>query len=147
MISGHIPGEALCRDCGVDLDPGVDGRAEYFYLVKDRVWQRAGMSVRRTSFLCVGCLENRLGRELAGEDFQLGEAANWPHPADSGRLATRKALIVRPAGADFDADLRAGTARAFAREWAPDPALTKARPVPARKRKKVAESRRRARRR
>ena len=40
-------------------------------------------------FLCIGCLERRLGRELTAADF-LGVSLNEPNACDSPRLADRK---------------------------------------------------------
>ena len=53
-----------CRDCG---DPTLpeDGPSE-FYMVRDELWALAGAGDR---YLCIGCLEGRLGRRLAREDF------------------------------------------------------------------------------
>jgi len=61
-----------CKDCGVDITPSTGkrgfrykGRWEH-YMVRDRVWKAAGM---RDGFLCIGCLENRIGRRLTARDF------------------------------------------------------------------------------
>ena len=86
--------DAICIDCRTDLDPDPLGPfgapvAEYFYLVHDRIWRQAGMTAARGSFLCVGCLELRLGRELQGEDFK-DSFTNRPQRQDSPRLADRK---------------------------------------------------------
>lgn len=113
MISGYGAGEACCRDCGVDLEPDSgqsDGSTEYAYMVRDQVWKLAGMRPAGTpNLLCVGCLENRLGRELVGQDFAPGYPGNWPLAQDTPRLAARKALVVRPPEADFWAEMEAAT--------------------------------------
>lgn len=66
---------APCADCGVDTAPclGVDGcgctggegKWEW-YMVRDGLWERVAAGAR---FLCVGCLEARLGRRLWPGDF------------------------------------------------------------------------------
>jgi hypothetical protein len=57
-----------CDDCGVNTSSN-GGIAEY-YMVHYHVWN----SIRPAQFLCVGCLERRLGRRLVHEDF------NWQAP-------------------------------------------------------------------
>jgi hypothetical protein len=62
------------------------------------VWSAAGMpapTVRGYNesdgdFLCVGCLEMRLGRTLLASDF-IKASINEPSPWDTLRLASRKA--------------------------------------------------------
>ncbi len=48
-----------CADCGLDT------LFEY-YMVQDALWEAAGLS---RGFLCVGCMESRLGRRLVAADF------------------------------------------------------------------------------
>jgi hypothetical protein len=52
-------------------------RAWEWYMVHDHVWKSAGMPVgigpEDTGFLCLGCLEIRLGRRLTACDF-----TEWP---------------------------------------------------------------------
>jgi hypothetical protein len=58
------PGTA-CHDCGKEtLSPR--GASEY-YMVHNHVWQAASAPAR--GFLCIGCLEARLGRQLHRGDF------------------------------------------------------------------------------
>lgn len=58
-----------CRDCGVDTLPvHVPYRAEY-YMVHNHIWEAAGMFGMDSGYLCIGCLENRLGRMVSREDF------------------------------------------------------------------------------
>jgi hypothetical protein len=64
-------------------------------MVTDAVWAAAGMPphvVREYNapggaFLCVSCIEKRLGRALAPTDFPFNEPSPW----DTPRLASRKA--------------------------------------------------------
>jgi hypothetical protein len=71
---------ALCKDCGMDTEPWPPRRGtQEHYVVKDDVWRQAGMpsgerdpddlSIRGGGFLCVGCIEKRLGRLLTLDDF------------------------------------------------------------------------------
>jgi hypothetical protein len=47
------------------VDVAVTGE---WYMVHDHVWAQAG-TCDRGGYLCIGCLETRLGRHLAGDDF------------------------------------------------------------------------------
>jgi hypothetical protein len=55
----------ICVDCGIDTTPGKRGRRHTggweHYMVHSEVWTLAGM---KKGFLCIGCLEKRIGREL-----------------------------------------------------------------------------------
>lgn len=84
-----------CLDCRVDTAPDHNSDWEW-YMVKDEVWAEAGLRADRKShgeFLCIGCLESRLGRELTPEDFGP-EPVNAPAPCDSERLNRRKGLSL-----------------------------------------------------
>jgi hypothetical protein len=64
--------QCACIDCGEDTVP-VGDRAEW-YIVTDAVWSGAGMIVAHVpeayeQFLCIGCLEARIGRRLNADDF------------------------------------------------------------------------------
>jgi hypothetical protein len=68
-----------CHDCGRATLP-EGGRSEY-YTVYSHVWEAAGMPHR--GFLCVGCLEARLGRKLHRHDFPRQTPINdlnWYRP-------------------------------------------------------------------
>jgi hypothetical protein len=72
---------------------GVAGKCEW-YSVWDYLWQEAGMQLENemlwsSGFLCIGCLEKRLGRELTAEDF-VDAPINHQHDLDTPRLASRK---------------------------------------------------------
>jgi hypothetical protein len=57
---------APCHDCGTDtlsLEPGVETE---FYMVHKHVW-KAARGPR--GYLCIGCIEARLGRQLHRGDF------------------------------------------------------------------------------
>jgi hypothetical protein len=84
----------LCKDCGTDTTPrtGPLAGSWEWYKVHDAVWAAAGMP--ENGFLCIGCLERRLGRELTPEDFPdlpVNDPARsrwWVQ--DTARLASRK---------------------------------------------------------
>lgn len=52
----------ICMDCKVDT-MSID---EY-YMVHDEIWEEAVPEFE--GMLCIGCLEERLGRELTPDDF------------------------------------------------------------------------------
>jgi hypothetical protein len=71
---------ALCKDCGMDTEPWPPRRGtQEHYIVRDELWQQAGMSpgkmrsddlaITGGGTLCVGCIEQRLGRLLTINDF------------------------------------------------------------------------------
>lgn len=77
-----------CDDCGSDLyDIG-----EYAYMTVPELWPP---SVR---FLCIGCLESRIGRQLTREDFNQKLEINLPYDGGpimfsrSERLRSRQGL-------------------------------------------------------
>jgi len=52
---------------------GADGD---WFMVKDSVWRR-GQRAGKCRFLCVGCLENRIGRKLKADDFRRSAKVNF----------------------------------------------------------------------
>ena len=76
----------LCVDCGVDcIEIGE------YYMVSDACWERAGMKPHG-GFLCIGCLEERLGEKLKSVNFKECPL-NWRNillnPNSSTRLLSR----------------------------------------------------------
>jgi hypothetical protein len=67
-------------------------------MVTAAVWKAAGMPAPTVKgynetdgdFLCIGCIEKRLGRALTAADF-ANAPINAPSPSDTPRLAARKA--------------------------------------------------------
>lgn len=54
-----------CVDCRFDTMRGLE-----YYMVSDELWASAGMGKRfGDGMLCIGCLENRIGRTLVPADF------------------------------------------------------------------------------
>src|ERR1700723_2772945 len=99
---------SLCRDCETDPAPCTGargcrhtGRWEH-YMVTAEVWTAAGMPAPTVGefnesdgdFLCVGCIEKRLGRTLQASDF-INAPINEPSPWNTPRLASRKAEMRR----------------------------------------------------
>jgi hypothetical protein len=82
--------EARCNDCGVITTPRPpeDGNWEW-YMVTDEIWAEAGMSDYNSGFLCIGCLEQRLGRTLTRDDFHKSSGINFSSALASPRLQDR----------------------------------------------------------
>jgi hypothetical protein len=73
-------GPELCAACGADTE-------HEFYMVHDTVWGAA--AELGDAFLCIVCLERRLGRTLTPQDF-TDAPVNAPSPADTPRLRNRR---------------------------------------------------------
>src|ERR1043165_5020574 len=73
-----------CADCNAILSIRPTGFNAAFgrgwqpdwFMVKDRVW-RLGQRDGKCRFLCVGCLENRIGRKLTSDDFRRSAKVNF----------------------------------------------------------------------
>lgn len=82
-----------CIDCGVNTKEIGE-----YYMVKACVWRSSGMHYH-SGMLCLGCLENRLGRELKPEDFQylpineLNPDPKFNNPPKSERLLNRLGYV------------------------------------------------------
>jgi hypothetical protein len=61
--------------------------AEY-YIVTDAVWLASGLG-KRDGYLCIDCLETRIGRELVCADFVNCEVNTNPEFPRSDRLKQR----------------------------------------------------------
>jgi hypothetical protein len=80
--------QPYCADCGVNTS-----RIGEWYMVTDAVWEQAWPGTPRIGtdylhILCIGCLEQRLGRPLTAGDF-TPVAVNRPCPTMSIRLISR----------------------------------------------------------
>jgi hypothetical protein len=74
----------MCDGCGRDtVTPPFE-----WYTVKDHIWAETGLGTH-DAVLCVGCLEQRLGRQLHPEDF-ADVPTNKPSVHNSERLLHRK---------------------------------------------------------
>ena len=63
-----------CLDCGLPTWNPL-GKSEW-YMVRDEIWGESGAPTRlvisaetKGYYLCIGCLEARLGRKLTRDDF------------------------------------------------------------------------------
>lgn len=74
----------VCSDCHINVgNYGKDSVDEYAYMVHDYLWPK------ECKFLCVCCLENRLGRQLTYKDFDFDIPLNWLDMSRSDRLIDR----------------------------------------------------------
>jgi hypothetical protein len=73
-----------CADCNTILTIRPSGFGAAFgggwenewFMVKDGVWQH-GQRGGKCRFLCVGCLETRIGRKLTSDDFRRSAKVNF----------------------------------------------------------------------
>jgi hypothetical protein len=88
-----------CCDCGIDTLASNE-----WYVVKDDVWDQAWVGRCRSQyvipgsgglideFLCIGCLEQRIGRTLCHTDFTdapINNPNRYPNKVHSERLLDR----------------------------------------------------------
>jgi hypothetical protein len=71
-----------CSDCGVDYDE--------FYMVHKHIWSAVGVG---DGWLCIGCLEQRLGRKLNCADFTDAPCNTEEDYDRSLRLQDRLAVL------------------------------------------------------
>jgi hypothetical protein len=110
-MRGKCPESWSCIDCGVNTGPGLLNRTQLeqalandwtgkgvdqtvddqteLYMVKPPIWQAAGIE-GMGGCLCIGCLEQRLGRRLTSKDFLRN------HPFNS--MPGTKRLLARRDG-------------------------------------------------
>jgi len=72
-----------CVDCGLNT-------ACEYYMVHNALWKAAGMNPHG-GMLCIGCLEERLGRKLTSADFTEAPVNRGCPEAYSPRLQMRLA--------------------------------------------------------
>ena len=75
----------VCKDCGANTSSFVRGERSEYYMVYNVLWKKAGME---EGFLCIGCLEKRLGRQLGPKDFTDAPVNNLSRD-QTGRLQSR----------------------------------------------------------
>ena len=105
----NTPVSWCCVDCGVNTAPGLSTRAEMatafnggaesvsqtigfdseVYTVRKSIWDRAGIEPFG-GCLCIGCLEERIGRTLKPKDFKRGHPFNASHVPGTPRLLSRR---------------------------------------------------------
>lgn len=71
-----------CLDCGQDT--GEFGLNEY-YAVHNDVWAQTGLGPE-DGLLCIGCLEQRIERQLTAADFPAVFINRWGSPRLESRL-------------------------------------------------------------
>lgn len=77
--------ELRCRDCRVDV-----AAIDHWYMVHNAVWAAAGGSEGHgRDYLCLDCLEKRLGRPLLNGDFKPTDADNCEHWSGLDRMYPR----------------------------------------------------------
>jgi hypothetical protein len=84
---------AFCLDCGM---PTIwHGRPGEWYMVHDHVWAAARMPAEAglKSYLCVGCIEMRLGRQLMPADFTATDVNDPAQNRMTPRLLDRLGLL------------------------------------------------------
>lgn len=69
-----------CHDCGVDT-----AEIGEYYMVTNSCWKKAG---NVDGFLCIGCLEKRVGRKLSPRNF-IDCALNWRNAIMPGYASIR----------------------------------------------------------
>ena len=88
-----------CLDCG---EPTFrEGQQSEWYMVHDRIWKESGAPTRLVMtvpgaghYLCIGCLETRIGRQLTPDDFP-DYPVNEPGPWNTDRLNKRLTAWTR----------------------------------------------------
>jgi hypothetical protein len=89
-----------CEDCGWPTRPFE------MYAVTDEVWCSAVPAEENRHmdfFLCVACLEDRLGRELVGDDFPAYPMNDDPDRPCSTRLHDRRSRLAEADAEEPDA--------------------------------------------
>lgn len=72
-----------CRDCRIDV---ID--ADEWYMVNNDVWAQTGLG-KQDGYLCLDCLEHRLGRPVLNGDFKPTDADNCEHWGGLDRMYPR----------------------------------------------------------
>src|ERR1700730_9185858 len=83
----------ICKDCGMRTTPSIGKRVfrhircwEY-YMFQNKLWAAAGM--KKKGFLCIGCLEDRIGRRLTPRDFTVSPINDPDDLFKTPRLVSR----------------------------------------------------------
>jgi hypothetical protein len=74
------------RFAGICLDCRAQTLFAEYYMVHEALWHQANPAA--DGMLCVGCLEERIGRMLTSADF-IDAPINNPHDRKSDRLISR----------------------------------------------------------
>ena len=84
----HPAQRGVCVDCGYVVR-GVDWKDMHeYYNVHDDVWAASGLGPK-DGMLCIGCLEDRIGRLMNKDDFGLCQINTHPGYLRSDRFLDR----------------------------------------------------------
>ncbi len=72
----------ICLDCRIDTS-----KANELYMLQDETWKLTGLG--KVGMLCIGCIEDRIGRELTATDFNDSYLNNFRTASKSARLVSR----------------------------------------------------------
>jgi len=85
-----------CADCRIEIAPKQPQPGTWhWYMVWDEIWAQAGMSA--DGFLCVPCLERRLGRPLRINDLAdrpVNARRDWADTPQLHRLKEQLATAL-----------------------------------------------------
>lgn len=85
-------GKGQCSDCHMQTMFNDEGENEY-YMVHDELWLQANPQI--SGLLCIGCLEDRLGRMLTPSDFTSSPINHEDTWDQSPRLRSRLKRLRR----------------------------------------------------
>jgi hypothetical protein len=99
-LFGNVPedfarnDESNCADCGINCV-----KLGEWYMVHDHVWEQAWAGQKRKpcyqiEALCIGCLEQRLGRPLMRDDFIPDVPINDPNKRQGASERLRNRLVA-----------------------------------------------------
>src|SRR3954454_13004778 len=77
--------ESRCLDCQTETSFTGRGKNDEWYMVHDHIWLKANPA--GTGKLCIGCLEDRIGRRLMPRDFTDCPLTSFPRGSE--RLVSR----------------------------------------------------------
>jgi hypothetical protein len=77
--------EGKCLDCQVETTFTKRGNNDEWYMIHNHIWLKANPA--GAGKLCIGCLEQRIGRRLTPRDFTDCPLNNFP--SGSKRLVSR----------------------------------------------------------
>lgn len=76
--------EFNCISCGVNTL-----ECKEYYMINNKLWKQITKDTKGKGMLCIGCVEQRLGRRLAFEDFTQAPINTIYWNSKSDRLKSR----------------------------------------------------------
>jgi hypothetical protein len=76
-----------CKDCGVNTS-----KIGEYYMIHTDLWKQVNQGVDDTGMLCLGCVEERLGRKLNRRDFPAIPLNDPTREIPAAVMKLRKAL-------------------------------------------------------